>query len=438
MCQYNEDCPPHLYCDRLNRACMNPCTEDYCGDNAECFVENHSPQCRCLPNYHGNAFIQCLRSESCSNDNQCPPSQTCVNGQCVEPICNCGTNAKCSIESRKPICTCPKGYRGDPYVSCNLNLNPCVPSPCGKDALCELDGGNPICYCPKNMTGNPFEKCIPQGKECTRNTCGPNSICRMTNGKVFCACSPSYEGNPPRKPCKLPKNPCDSNVCGPNTQCSIEGHGFAKCSCLPGFIESTNTIRGCVESKDPCESNPCGVGAICDSNRTPMCYCPSHTRGNPFRECAEPSVAPELCRSGRCGINANCFVTSNDQERCECLSGYIGDPYTSCNEVPKSVCDPNPCGPGAQCILSFDGKSMCICPEGTHGDPTSLDGCYASECLTDRDCSNDKACFGRTCKNPCDGACGYNTHCIVERHRPGNIRYFDNLNLDLTFYFFLL
>lgn len=398
---------------------MNPCDENYCGENAECYVENHKPQCRCPTNYHGNAFIQCMRGETCNDNSQCPASRACINGQCLTPECKCGINAECTVEAHLPKCSCPKGFFGNPYESCNLNINPCVPSPCGKDALCELDGGNPICYCPKNMTGNPFDKCIPSGKECTRNSCGPNSGCRVVNRKAVCFCLPNYEGNPPRKPCQLPKNPCEPNICGPNTQCSIENQGIAKCSCLSGYIESPNTIRGCVESRDPCESNPCGIGAVCDSNRSPICSCPGNTRGNPFRECTEPAVLRELCPPGRCGINARCFVTSNQEEKCECLTGYIGDPYRKCDELPKSVCSPNPCGPGAQCIMSFDGKSMCLCSEGTHGDPTSLEGCYSSECLTDKDCALDKACFGRTCKNPCDGACGYNTHCIVERHRPG-------------------
>lgn len=72
----------------------------------------------------------------------------------------------------------------------------------------------------------------------------------------------------------------------------------------------------------------------------------------------------------------------------------------------------------AQCIVSPEGKSICVCPEGTRGDPTSYEGCQKTECQSDRDCDIDKACFGSACRNPCEGACGLNTHCVVEQHRP--------------------
>lgn len=59
VCQYNEDCPPDKLCDRLNRLCINPCSEDSCGEFAECWPENHQVQCRCLHGYHGNPYVEC-------------------------------------------------------------------------------------------------------------------------------------------------------------------------------------------------------------------------------------------------------------------------------------------------------------------------------------------------------------------------------------------
>ena len=101
ICQYNEDCPPTKYCDRLNRKCIDPCLESDCGTNANCYPENHQAQCKCLP-----------------------------------------------------------GFQGNPHIECTLtSTNPCVPNPCGLDAMCENDNGNPICFCPKGLTGNPFEQC---------------------------------------------------------------------------------------------------------------------------------------------------------------------------------------------------------------------------------------------------------------------------------------
>lgn len=63
VCQYNEDCPPELLCDRLNRRCISPCNDDSCGVNAECVPENHGIQCKCLAGYKGNPFLECYQGE---------------------------------------------------------------------------------------------------------------------------------------------------------------------------------------------------------------------------------------------------------------------------------------------------------------------------------------------------------------------------------------
>lgn len=59
VCQYNEDCPPDKTCDRLNRICINPCTEDACGHNAVCQAINHQIECHCLEGYIGNPYVEC-------------------------------------------------------------------------------------------------------------------------------------------------------------------------------------------------------------------------------------------------------------------------------------------------------------------------------------------------------------------------------------------
>lgn len=126
---------------------------------------------------------------------------------------------------------------------------------------------------------------VPEGDQCEGNPCGVNSGCRVVGGQVRCFCLPGYEGDPPYSPCVLPSTSCDPSPCGPNTRCSVLSNGFAKCTCLPGYIESPNTIRGCVPKADQCESNPCGVGAACNSTRVPPCYCPDLMIGNPYKSC---------------------------------------------------------------------------------------------------------------------------------------------------------
>lgn len=257
---------------------------------------------------------------------------------------------------------------------------------------------------------------VPEGDECTPNPCGPNSGCRVIAGVPHCFCLPEYEGEPPEKACALPNHPCDPSPCGPNTQCTVLSNGFAKCTCLPGFLESPNTIRGCVEKRNPCDPNPCGPGALCDANRKPTCFCPEPTVGNPFKACTEP-VVRVLCQPGPCGQNADCYVADN-QEQCYCRYGYIGDAYSGCNLPPASPCVPNPCGPLAECSVSPTGQPMCLCPEGLAGDPTSPSGCRGPECRVDDECPNHLACMGYRCRDPCPGSCGVAADCRVEKHHP--------------------
>lgn len=267
----------------------------------------------------------------------------------------------------------------------------------------------------KNNILPPF--LVPEGNECAPNPCGPNSGCRLVGGKAICFCLPEYEGTPPHVPCALPPNPCNPSPCGPNTQCAILSNGFAKCTCLPGYLESPNTIRGCIEQRDRCDPFPCGHGAQCDPQREPVCFCPAGTIGNPYRTCSYPVEINVLCQPGPCGVNADCYV-ANNQEQCYCKYGHIGDPYSGCRLIPSSPCVPNPCGPGAQCEVAPNGQALCQCPIGLAGDPASPVGCHAFECLVDSDCSDHLSCIGHRCRDPCPGSCGINANCRCEKHHP--------------------
>lgn len=213
-------------------------------------------------------------------------------------------------------------------------------------------------------------------------------------------------------------NPCSPSPCGPNTQCTILSNGFAKCTCLDGYIESPNTVRGCVEARNPCEPNTCGIAARCDPNRIPPCYCPDNTVGNPYKSCnsSREYLPPVLCQPGPCGPNTDCYVTGNN-ELCLCKNGFSGDPHIGCQQQ-RNPCTPNPCGPQAICNIKYAGEAICSCSPGSIGDPYGNDGCHSRECEVDDECQANKACIGYACHDPCPGACGFNTICRVESHRP--------------------
>ncbi|PNF25784.1 hypothetical protein B7P43_G12126, partial [Cryptotermes secundus] len=80
ICHYNEDCPPHKLCDRLNRVCINPCLEDSCGENAQCLAVNHGIDCKCLDGYIGNPYVECMKVTGCHNDDECHTTEACISG----------------------------------------------------------------------------------------------------------------------------------------------------------------------------------------------------------------------------------------------------------------------------------------------------------------------------------------------------------------------
>lgn len=137
--------------------------------------------------------------------------------------------------------------------------------------------------------------------------------------------------------------------------------------------------------KDPCFPNPCRVNGICRViNGQASCTYPEcvvnadcgSTRVCINQHCVDPCI-------GACGINAVCNVI-NHQPRCSCPPGYVGSPYERC----VAQQDPPPPRP---------------------------------ECITDDECTNDKACINQKCLNPCQyehGLCGINAECRVQKHRP--------------------
>lgn len=102
---------------------------------------------------------------------------------------------------------------------------------------------------------------------------------------------------------------------------------------------------------------------------------------------------------------------------CFCRTGYSGNAYTGCQPI-RSPCVPSPCGPQAICAANYEGQATCSCPAGSSGDPYGPDGCQSRECEVDDECVLSKACIGYACRDPCPGACGFNSQCYVESHRP--------------------
>lgn len=104
-------------------------------------------------------------------------------------------------------------------------------------------------------------------------------------------------------------NPCDSrcNLCGANSVCK-NNNGIAVCSCSPGFIGSAPNCRP-----------ECVVSSECDRDKACV-----------KQKCVNPCVS-----AGICGTNADCRV-NNHSPICTCRNGFTGNPFTVCNQIPRT------------------------------------------------------------------------------------------------------
>lgn len=194
---------------------VNPCVPSPCGPNSECRDVRGSASCSCRPTFIG-APPQC-RPE-CSVHAECRLDLACLNQKCRNPCPgSCGIGATCSVVNHTPICTCPAGFTGDPFTSCQpkpqevfpVESDPCNPSPCGPNAQCR----NGICTCLAEYHGDPYTGCrpecvlntdCPRNQACLRNkckdpcpgTCGLNARCDVINHVPSCSCLEGYSGDP--------------------------------------------------------------------------------------------------------------------------------------------------------------------------------------------------------------------------------------------------
>lgn len=268
-CVQNSDCDKFRAC--VNNKCKDPCP-GVCGLNAECRVQNHSPICLCIEGYTGDPSRECSVAERVTER---PKTEGCYPSPC-------GPNSNCREVNGHPVCSCQSGYIGTPpscrpecVVSSECSqdracinqkcTDPC-PGTCGTEARCQVVNHNPICSCPPGYTGDPFIQCIkkefrensPQPvNPCLPSPCGPNSQCRVVGTQEACTCLANYIGRPPN--CR-PECTIDAE-CGSNLACQNE-----RCT-------------------DPCPG-ACGHNAVCQAiNHRAVCVCNEGFEGNPLVQC---------------------------------------------------------------------------------------------------------------------------------------------------------
>lgn len=339
---------------------------------------------------------------------------------------SCGYGARCEVINHSPICSCPPNLSGvgsDPFRRCveesktpiaDENSNPCSPSPCGPNSICRISNNRPNCQCVESYIGQP-PNCRPEctvssecsnEKICTNNKCvnlclnnspcGYGADCRVVANTITCLCPDNTEGDPfrqcsPKVIQQDPLTPCSPSPCGFSARC-FERNGAGSCVCLPDHVG--NPYEGC---RPECvTSADCAPNLSCIQNK-----------------CKDPCP-------GTCGRNAECRVISHIPS-CNCLSGFEGDPFTSCHQIiyepvtdrSQDPCANSICGPNARC-KNINNQAICSCDEGFFGAPPNC----RPECSSNSECPNHLACYRNKCRDPCPGTCGINAECIVVNHSP--------------------
>ena len=469
-CTNNEQCPGNAICSagacscpepNVGPNCEDPCDTATCFPNAQCFVQNAIPMCRCLPGF------QLL-----------PVQRACIDiNECESPTSPCGQGAFCENTIGSFRCKCPSGLSGDPSRGCSPTSQ-ALTKKCRSDSQCRSGEtcitGTGECVCRRGYDVDPLTGKCQDVNEClasAKPVCGAFAVCKNLPGSYECECPQGYSGNPFSQcvkctgsscGCQPPYvqvgNQCQLAGCASDADCAsqkascvkITG-GVSYCACPPGFQPGPDNVCTDVNECTNGLGSPCGRGATCTNTEGSFqCACPSGTSGDAHNGICQPlrlrCTTNSQCRANEkcmptgecvclppfftdvqdgnrcrspcdrfiCGLNAECTPTNPPQ--CLCKAGTTGNPLTGCEDVDE--CRNNPCGPKARC-LNEPGSYKCQCPKGTRGDPYTS-GCVGSgrtECNQDEDCPGQLACENSVCVNPCSSLpCGDVAICIPERH----------------------
>ncbi|KAF2350556.1 EGF-like domain [Trinorchestia longiramus] len=444
-----------------------PCEPNPCGANAEC-IPVGSGQCQCIKGYFGNPYDVC--QPECTADSHCPYNRECRNEKCVDPCPGtCGLKAVCQVVTHKPMCTCTRGYSGDPYRECRIEpitterpVDPCNPSPCGPNSHCQVSyTGGHDCTCLPDYFGSPPDcrpQCVvskdcPNDKACIKQkcrdpcpgVCGVEALCEVRDHNPICFCPKHLTGDPFTR-CVPFKDPVISSTSRP----PIAVTPSQPPAITPETTSSTSSAPVTREPTDPCENNPCGERAQCVPDGSYFdCICPEGMYGNPYTRCKPDCVIDtdcprnQACKNERCvdpcmeacGSGASCLAIMH-KPVCTCSFGLSGDPYVACRAItsttpppssetspPESYpsvtpqtkfCARDSCGVNAIC-KDHSGEVICECPPAyPEGDPK--EACNP-QCRSNDDCSRVESCVNGVCTDPCAGTCGLAARCTVQNHK---------------------
>lgn len=129
---------------------VTTCTASTCGQNAQCQVIGGRPVCSCYRGYSGDPLSVCTRQVICS----CFFKPTWG----MRPKKFVVVNDSCQLAFSRSECLSDGECRG--HLTCRNGrcIDPCSGT-CGINADCQTRNHVPVCNCPPGYTGNPFSSC---------------------------------------------------------------------------------------------------------------------------------------------------------------------------------------------------------------------------------------------------------------------------------------
>lgn len=241
--------------DKCDASSEDLCTNVICGLNAECRIINQNATCECIKGCVGDPFDECILNETstgnpstekqlkdsitdesltetplfsteesstetqmraevkcCNLTSECELDERCIDQKCVDPCSkSCGLNADCSVELHMPVCSCPSGYSGDPFVECILIRKSSTES-LTTERLTTTEISSTEKSTTEELTTMKLSTDKPSTEKqpidpCAALSCGSNAICLERNKNATCECKPGYNGNP-NKGCTLEDTAC--------------------------------------------------------------------------------------------------------------------------------------------------------------------------------------------------------------------------------------
>ncbi len=403
--------------------CVGCNTPADCGVNPTCgeFTCNADQECELIfanPGLTGTACVtpnMCDASQNCVeciSDANCPGSEVCDAGVCVECSANdqCGSVTECAA----PFCTATN--------TCDAGLLPAGTTCTG--GVC--DGANNCVGCLDNFdcAGNPNgEMCDPSTRQCVAclnaSDCSDDFEC-TTDQCIAGSCVNTTQTI--NTPCAAGAGVCNGNTC---QECNEDSHCIGNAN---GEVCDTTsgTCVGCVddgqcEDGDPCTTNTCNAGTCASVTETGgLCECLSASDCQAADVCSDVACVANSCQYSNVAAGSNdageCPNVCDGSGECvECLSnsecaanGEVCDTINNVCVACNSVAD---CGAADTCHVMTCSANECVQVPEQEGETCTGGVCSdvqtCVECVDDTQCASGLFCGAM---NTCV-ACESNAQC---------------------------